>query len=355
MIDPTTVPEALRKAPRWMPWRYGRRPGRPGSVGQKRPKVCCRLGIKRTIDDKDPANWNSFDDVLAALNIHPDIYEGPGFALGDGFSGVDLDNCVDPKTGEIDPDALVIVTRLNSYAEISPSGTGLKIFLLGRLPKNARNRAPAPWEGGHVELYDKKRFFTVTGQRLDVAPTTVEDRKDALAELAEELLRAPVEHEAPLSDDELLQRLRKNPRFDQLWRGDVSDYDSQSNADLALCSMLVRPCAYDVERVDRLFRRSRLMREKWDERRGRETYGERTLREAVGRERPVITVVEGEMTRVTNEAVEALARYPASNVYVSGSRLVRVDRISDMRLDWLEHLDDTARVVMLEKDRKSVV
>src|SRR5439155_15578492 len=69
----------------------------------------------------------------------------------------------------------------------------------------------------------------------------------------------------------------------KLWSGDTSEYGSQSEAELALCSMLTFWTGPDPERIDRLFRRSALYREKWDEPHysdGR-TYGEGTIAKAL--------------------------------------------------------------------------
>ena len=85
-------------------------------------------------------------------------------------------------------------------------------------------------------------------------------------------------------DARLLERAhaaRKGWKFAALWKGDVSAYPSQSEADLALCNLLAFWTGGDAARIDRLFRQSGLMRAKWDERRGGQTYGERTIATAI--------------------------------------------------------------------------
>jgi primase-polymerase (primpol)-like protein len=82
-------------------------------------------------------------------------------------------------------------------------------------------------------------------------------------------------------DDPLIERAKSSKngeRFGRLWNTDTSDFgDDHSRADLALCRMLAVWCKGDFERVDRLFRRSGLMREKWDRVAGGMRYGERTI------------------------------------------------------------------------------
>ncbi|HEX7361371.1 MAG TPA: hypothetical protein VF283_12845, partial [Bryobacteraceae bacterium] len=88
-----------------------------------------------------------------------------------------------------------------------------------------------------------------------------------------------------LSDEELMERAksaRNGDRFRRLWEGDISDYDNDhSRADLALCGILAFWCRGDIARIDRLFRSSGLMRDKWDRRTGDSAYGVRTIRAAL--------------------------------------------------------------------------
>ncbi len=76
-------------------------------------------------------------------------WDGVGIVLAQPLSGVDLDDVVDPATGEVHPEALRIVHEIKSYTEISPSGRGLRIFTYGTLPKGWRDpgRAARPGVG----------------------------------------------------------------------------------------------------------------------------------------------------------------------------------------------------------------
>src|SRR5262249_50058204 len=101
-----------------------------------------------------------------------------GFVLtqADPFVGVDLDHCRDRETGAIEPWAEEIIALLWSYTEITPSGTGLRIFVRATLPAAGRKHR-------QIELYDHSRFLTVTGAYVPGAPTTIEDRPEAIREL----------------------------------------------------------------------------------------------------------------------------------------------------------------------------
>ncbi len=86
---------------------------------------------------------------------------------------VDLDDCRDPETEEADEAARDIIERLDSYTEVSPSGTGYHVLIKGDLPDGWNRR-------GSFELYETARFFTVTGDHVEETPTRVARRQDAL-------------------------------------------------------------------------------------------------------------------------------------------------------------------------------
>jgi len=98
------------------------------------------------------------------------------FSPNDPFAGIDLDHCRDLETCVIAPWAQQIITRCGSYSEISPSGTGAKIFGRGKLPGSGVKRH-------YLELYDCGRFFTVTGQHLPDTPMTIQDCQTVLHHL----------------------------------------------------------------------------------------------------------------------------------------------------------------------------
>lgn len=216
-------------------------------------------------------------------------YSGIGFVFSadDPYAGMDIDDCRNPETGEIAPEAKAVIDRLNSYTEVSPSGTGVKIWVKARL-RGAGSRRD------NYEMYDRGRYFTITGQHLEGTPRTVEERDAEYNAIHAELI-SPVPAKMPqpyqpqaaftMSDGELLDkasRAANGTLFTQLWRGDTGNYSSPSEADLALCSILAFWTGNDAARVDRLFRCSGLIRSKWDEAHysGGRTYGENTVTKA---------------------------------------------------------------------------
>jgi hypothetical protein len=145
-------------------------------------------------------------------------------------------------------------------------------------------------------MYDRGRYLTMTGERLEGTLSSIEDRQAELEVLhrkvwpelyearACEAPRAPSATER-LTDEEVLGKAlgaKNGEKFARLWMGDTSEYDDDdSRADMALCSLLAFR-TQDPEQIDRLFRSSGLMRPKWDEPHyaDGQTYGQKTIERA---------------------------------------------------------------------------
>ncbi|MBN2291802.1 MAG: AAA family ATPase [Pirellulales bacterium] len=132
----------------------------------------------------DPKTWASFDAVWQ--RYQKGGYDGVGFVFSyyDPYAGIDLDGCRDPETGKIDEWAMEVIQKLDTYTEVSPSGSGFKCFVKGNLPFDAgtgkKKNLDYPPKGGKdsagIEVYDKGRYFTLTGRRLDGFPDTPQER-----------------------------------------------------------------------------------------------------------------------------------------------------------------------------------
>ncbi len=214
----------------------------------------------------DPATWTDFDTAAAALQMHPRRFAGLMFALGDGWVGVDLDD-VRAAGGALLPWAAALLSALATYAEVSPSGTGVKLIGRGTWAGGWHKR-PHPG-GGEVEVYDAGRFFTVTGHPVGDWPVAEVGDKlvGALAAAAPPEPAASVAAAPPVpADDELIRQMataRNGEKFRKLWAGDTTGYPSASEAELALCCILAWWTDGRADRADALFRRSGLMPAKW--------------------------------------------------------------------------------------------
>lgn len=224
--------------------------------------------------------------------------DGVGLVLDDETDvvGFDFDKCYNHKTGEIEQWALDIVRELDSYTEVSPSGGGLHTLVFGELDDDFQNRN----ELG-LECYEDERYFTFTGRHVEGTPWAIQERTDVGLEVQREMMdeRTTVENDSSsetyvdVSEQETREfgsTMEKivdvassaDDEFESLYRGRIPARfgDDHSKADYYLACKLAFWCNGDVTMMDSIFRQSGLMREKWDAKRGRTTYGRQTLQKA---------------------------------------------------------------------------
>lgn len=243
----------------------------------------------------DPTTWATYDEAFnyaladaQSKGVLIGQVGGVGFEFGreGGVMGIDLDNVI-LKDGSLKDFAADIVETLNSYTEYSPSERGLHIFCkidkpLSTIGSNRRND-----EIG-LEMYDTGRFFTVTG-KVYGEPRAIEMRSDEVKKIYEKYLIKHDKQKTSMpqqktvtansyyeNDSDLLNRMFASQHGSEilaLFNGDIFKYgDDWSRADMAFVSHLAYWTNGDARRMDELFRQSKLMRPKWDERHGAQTY-----------------------------------------------------------------------------------
>jgi len=147
------LPAELRNLRQWVCYRLEKR--KQSDDTWKDTKVPCQSN-GRAASSTDSATWDSFACCVGAVGHFGITGIGFVFSKQAGFTGIDLDKCRDPETGETEPWAMAIINELCSYTELSQSGTGWHIIARAALA-TGRNRA------GRVEMYDSGRFFVMTG------------------------------------------------------------------------------------------------------------------------------------------------------------------------------------------------
>lgn len=306
-MDNTTksnnIPAYLKENARFCAWRYEERPNSNGELRKTKVPYNPRTGY-----GADSTNPATFADYETARAFAENGYDGLGVGVFDGLCGVDIDHCIN-ENGEISAMASEIMAAMDTYTEISPSGTGLRLFFLAPgyaydkgvyYINNQRAGEKAGYGGEGLEIYIAgmtNKYMTVTGNA--VVSRGIEERADHLQPILEKFMRrdagkAETKNDAPampnsLDDRELLEKAfnaKNGSLFARLWYGDTSMYATDenaghSNADLALCNMLAFWTGRDASRMDSLFRQSGLMREKWDEGRAGSTYGAVTIQAAI--------------------------------------------------------------------------
>ncbi len=153
----------FKAQPRWLLWRHE---VRNGSKPTKVP-YSVRGGLGSSTD---PLTWASYPEALAAVNG----FDGLGFAITAGNVLIDLDGCRDPDTATIEAWAQNIVEFLQCPAEISPSGTGLHIYVKspnGRSLKRMFNPAGEKKKG--IEVYAGGRYSAITFKHLPGTPLRI--------------------------------------------------------------------------------------------------------------------------------------------------------------------------------------
>jgi putative DNA primase/helicase len=166
-VDGDAIPLELRELEQWVLYRLQARKGKATKV----PYQVAHAG--RRASTTDPDTWATFD---AAIEAHERRGRGDGigfvFTAGDPYVGIDLDACRDPITGEVHPAAARVVLRLaGGYVEVSPSGTGLHVIGRGTVGGGQRT-SRTPW-GGEFEMYDRGRYFAMTGEVCQIGRATV--------------------------------------------------------------------------------------------------------------------------------------------------------------------------------------
>ncbi|WP_423746030.1 hypothetical protein V5735_13105 (plasmid) [Haladaptatus sp. SPP-AMP-3] len=362
-IDDTVIPDDLRQRDQWVCWKKKHRDGKATKI-----PVTPETGVFASSTDAD--TWTDFETALDYVTTGAADGIGFVFAEDDPIVGVDLDDCRNPESGDVDDTALDIIERLDSYTEVSPSGTGYHVLIKGELPEG-RNRR------GNIELYDKARFFTVTGDHVEETPTRVARRQDALVAIHREYVQdidsvddadhsreinngddVGVAVDVDLENDELLQKAKNasnGAKFERLWNGNTAGYDSQSEADMALCCLLAFWTGGDATWMDQLFRQSGLLREKWDEIHYADgsTYGEKTIERAIATTSEFYDPDTGDESSVTTDApvtsgFETTRDESTRNqAYLTEKNRLLTDRIIELEAE-LEAKDD--RIETLEAE-----
>jgi len=155
-VDAEKIPQELKQLNQWVAWRAV--PKQDGKT-DKIP-VDPKTGGAGSVSDR--GTWSSFQDAYTYYKKNLLRRGGVGFVFTekDPFAGADLDNCRNPTSGVIRDWAKTYLIRFNTYSEISPSETGVKLFFKGKLPGRGAAK-------NGIEVYNQGRFFTVTGERID--------------------------------------------------------------------------------------------------------------------------------------------------------------------------------------------
>ena len=315
-----SIPANMREITNWVVWRY-EEADKPGGKLRK-PPFDPKTG--RMARSTDRRTWGTFEEAQAAYEQGG--YAGVGIMMDPGLELVahDFDDVVDPDTSAITSvEAQQLVEQMDTYTEVSPSGTGLRIFSIGHLPDGAWcNRRDAFGPGTGLEQYEAGQYVTLTGCRIN--SRDIEARQTAIDAVSFQyapaievsgstqagkdvvhrgVVEAVIEErdtnpDAILTPDDqaILDKAiasRSGDKIRALMDGDTSGYPSASEADGALCLALAFWLGKDAGRIDRVYRNSGLYEnaarsKAWDDDRRVGTYGTLTISTAISKCRDVL-------------------------------------------------------------------
>ncbi len=314
----SNAPDELKKLSNWVGCKIVPSKDRPG----KTDKIPMNALTGECAKSNDPATWTDFETALD-LSIQRN-YDAIGFMFQPPHVGADFDGC--RNDGKISDKAQRILKLINCYTEVSPSGTGVHAICKGEISRALKQSKKG------LEIYTTGRFFTFTGDRLEEYPAVIEDRSKILNQLIEEYSsKSKTKKSSKKSGrnaEEILEAIAHSKdaeKFEQLFDGQwEGHYDSQSEADLALCGKLAFWTARDPALMDSIFRQSKLFREKWDAKHyadGR-TYGQGVIDEAINGCEEVFTsarpkISQGEIiTKECEELIKDCFRDQQGSFYV---------------------------------------
>ena len=234
----------------------------------------------------NPTDRRCFTDFETACE-NLDGNDGIGIGIFDDIAAIDIDHCID--MGVISDLALDIIETMGCYTEYSPSGNGIRILCTvsslsydkAKYFINNRKLGLEIYVAGYTG-----KFVTLTGNVI--RESDLVDRSEELLAVLEKYMVKPsvnldMNRKVPgsyLTDASVISKAmasKQGEKFCTLWEGNIPVGSTHSEADQALCTMLAFWCGGDTDQMDRLFRQSGLMREKWD----REDYQITTLNKAV--------------------------------------------------------------------------
>jgi len=281
------LPEDLRKEGLFCVWKYEQRDGR-------KTKVLYDPRTGNRAKSNDPNTFSDFQ--TAAGKAESANYDGIGIGLFGDLVGIDIDHCIDEEGqySELAEDVMNLFE--GHYTEKSPSGTGIHILchaqgLQDRTYLDYKDKFLQNNRSIGLEVYiagRTSRFLTLTLDPIDYYTKLYDGTEEVIALLDKYMQRSTDPQSAQLEagkttllDFEILAKARESKNKDKFIRlfdqGDLTGYDSQSEAELALCNIFAFWSNRDPEVIDRLMMQSALYRDKWD----RQDYKGWTIEKAI--------------------------------------------------------------------------
>lgn len=310
-VNFVNIPDVLKQTASFCVWKLEKRSGRPTKVPYN-PRTGA---MART---NDPSTFADFNTAMKSYAIGG--WDGIGYRVSEGIGAIDIDHCIREDGSLNDVAASILGIFPDAYFERSPSGTSLRGFF--RLSPDFAYDKTVYYINNRkhgLEVYlpgVTNRFVTVTGDMFRNGAVTRNDGSlrtllDTFMKRSTRVSSKTVEPVSYLDDDGVIAHAsasESGDKFKALYAGNWEEgYDSQSDADMALVSILAFWCGNVEEQIDRIFRTSGLMRDKWDRMTGDRTYGQITIRNAVATNSAVYTPIQDSTAEDDFEDIEGEA------------------------------------------------
>ena len=317
-VNFVNIPDALKQSASFCIWKMEKRSGRT-------TKVPYNPRTGNMAKTNDPSTFADFKTAMKTYAIGG--WDGIGYRVSEGIGAIDIDHYIREDGSLNDVAASILGIFSTAYFEKSPSGTGLRGFFklspdfaYDKTVYYINNRKHG------LEVYlpgTTNRFVTVTGDMFRAGTVTQDDAAlqtalDTFMKRATRISAKTIEASSYLDDDGVIAHAfasESGDKFKALYDGKWEEgYDSQSDADMAFVSMLAFWCGNVEEQIDRIFRSSGLMRDKWDRKTGDATYGQITIRNAVATNSAIYTPIsdtsaEGDFESLDDEGTEEHASF----------------------------------------------
>ncbi len=190
-VETGTYPTPVTDRHQWLTWK-------PTDDGRKIPRApyLHSDAPDRFVDAQDPAVWTDFETAsewaaklpgheLAFTIRNRDEYPDEDLVL------IDYDDARDPETGAIHPTVREQLEQAASYADVSPSGTGVHLLCKGMVPEGVKTitdtlPADTAFPDAEIEVYDSARYVAMSGDHIQDTPQAVTDCQALLEDLVDE-------------------------------------------------------------------------------------------------------------------------------------------------------------------------
>jgi len=275
------LPQVLKETGLFAGWRSVQRKG-------KTTKIPVNLLTGKNAKSNDESTFCSFTEAVSRLGG----CDGLGVKVSGNYQFIDCDHCVEGGTLNAFAQKLVAMFP-DCYVEISQSGSGIHIIVFAEDFWYDKTRYYVNNHKMGLEVYAgsvTSKFVALTGNAIQMGNDS--NHSELLQKLLDKYMQRPIttaktsgcNRHSYLSDESVLERLtagKQSAKFTRLWDGDTTGYGSSSEADMALLQMLSFWCGGNADQMDRLFRQSGLMRDKWNRPQSGSTYGRISIEKAI--------------------------------------------------------------------------